>query len=165
MADSRFVSAQESNTVTDAALVSRLRRRDNAAYDELLNRYGDALYGYIYHSTLDAQQSEALLGAAFMRVVEEIDSYAASRPLLVWLYRIVHTVLRDRFSVAPHKARPPLAAAGGLDHLSLEERQVVMLRCVADMSLPEVGYVLAKSNRAVEQLEFQALSSMNALLR
>lgn len=152
--------------MTDAILVARLQRKDSTAYDELVAQYGDVLYGYIYQSTLDQQQSEALLGATFARVVERIDYYrAVEHPLIVWLYRIAHTVTRDRFIATPPKARMPQQAVEALDTLPLEERQVIMLRCVADMSLHETGYVLAKSNSAVKQLQFQALRAMHTLLR
>src|SRR5262245_32503457 len=93
------IPAYENTTMTDAAFVARLQRKDPTAYDALVAQYGDALYGYLYHSTHDHQHSEALLSATFLRVVEQIDSYrAGDPPLVVWLHRIAHTVMRDRFT-------------------------------------------------------------------
>jgi len=38
-------------------------------------QYGDALYSYIFLSTRDRKQSEALLATVFLHVVERINSY------------------------------------------------------------------------------------------
>jgi RNA polymerase sigma-70 factor, ECF subfamily len=171
----------------ESTLVFRLQRKDHAAYDELVAQYGDVLYGYIFQNTHDRQQSETLLGATFLRVVERIDRYTtADPPFIVWLYRIAHTVTRDTLPATPRTGRvrqrtiagstlPSPAADAlsfefghvhtGVDTLSLEEQQVIMLRCVADMSLNEVGYVLGKSNSAVKQLQFQALRTLQELRR
>ena len=147
------------------AFVARLQHKDQATHDALVAQYSDVLYGYLYQSTLDQQQSEAMLSATFLRVIEQIDSYSAEPPFLVWLYRIAHTVIRDTFIATPPKARVPQQAVEALDTLPLEERQVILLRCVADMSLNEAGYVLGKSNAAVKQLQVQALQAINTLFR
>ena len=152
--------------MTDATFVARLQRNDHAEYDQLVDQYSDVLYRYIYESTRDHQQSAALLGAAFVRVVEQIDCYTPGNPpLIVWLYRIAHTLLRDTFIPAPHQPRAIAGASAhgptALNALTPEERQVLMLRCVADMSLHEAGYVLAKSNSAVKQLQIRAMRAMH----
>jgi RNA polymerase sigma-70 factor, ECF subfamily len=170
----------------DARLVARIQRKDHAAYDELVAQYGDVLFSYIFLSMHDRQQSEALLGAALLRGIEQIDRYNPAGPaFLVWLYRIAQTVLRDTLTATPYKARVPQRAVAGstvsspaphalwfesphvheaFTRLALEERQVIILRCIADMSLNEVGYVLAKSNSAVKQLQFQALGALRELM-
>jgi DNA-directed RNA polymerase specialized sigma24 family protein len=74
-------------------------------------------------------------------------------------------VIRDTFIATPPKARVPQQVVEALDTLPLEERQVILLRCVADMSLNEAGYVLGKSNAAVKQLQVQALQAINTLFR
>lgn len=172
--------------MTDTALVTRLKRNDHAAYDELVAQYGDSLYSYIYLSTRDRKQSEALLATVFLRVVERINSYnPADRPLIVWLYRLAHTVVRDTLITMPHPASAPRHAPAGSSvpahaiaaraleaahahdafvALPCEESQIIMLSYVAGMNLNDVGYVLGKNNRAVNQLQFQALRALGAAL-
>lgn len=109
--------------MTDAALVARLQRNDPIAYNALVAQYSDVLYGYIEQSTRDQQQSAALLGAAFVRVIEQIDRYTpGSRPLIIWLYRIAQTALRDTFVPTPHHAIAGASAHGptALDALTPE---------------------------------------------
>ena len=69
--------------MTDHALIARLQRNDHAAYDTLAAQYGDMLYRYLYQSTLNRQQSEALLEATLLRVIAQIDRAPARLPLFV----------------------------------------------------------------------------------
>jgi DNA-directed RNA polymerase specialized sigma24 family protein len=152
------ISSFKHMAMTDA-LIARLQRHDPAAYDTLVAQYGDVLYRYLYESTCDQRRSEALLHATFARVAEQIASYRAGDPPFgVWLHRIAHTILRDSFT----PPSPTMHTLDPLAPLSLEERQVILLRCIANMSLSEVGYVVAKSNDAVRQLQVQALRRMHA---
>jgi len=170
----------------EAALVARLQRKDHAAYDQLVDQYGDALYGYMYHITQDCQRSEALVGATFLRVVEQIDRYSVSDPpFTIWLYRIAHTLVVDALRATPRNGRAaqragalskiPSRAAKGVSvepaeldkpftMLPLDQQEVIMLRCIAGMSLDQAGYVLARSKSAVKQLQFQALRAYRDLL-
>jgi DNA-directed RNA polymerase specialized sigma24 family protein len=48
--------------------------------------------------------------------------------------------------------------------LPLGQQEIIMLRCVAGMSLEEAGYVLARSKSAVKELQFRALRAFRDLL-
>jgi RNA polymerase sigma factor (sigma-70 family) len=170
----------------EAALVARLQRKDHAAYAQLVDQYGDALYGYMYHITQDCQQSEALVGATFLRVVEQIDRYSVSDPpFTIWLYRIAHTAIVDANRATPRNGRAP-QHAGSLSRspsptakelsvepaelheaftmLPLDQQEVILVRCIAGMSLDQAGYVLARSKSAVKQLQLRALCAFQDLL-
>jgi hypothetical protein len=58
----------------------RLKDRDEDAYREVLARYSDPLYRYLYGITGNMQLSQDLLGDAFLRVVEQPTS-AATAPI------------------------------------------------------------------------------------
>src|SRR5262249_22549867 len=82
-------SIDEERVVTDAELVARLKDNDDEAYCEVVARYGDPLYGYIYHLTGDPHLSEDVLSETYLRMVEKIDTYTFYGPRFQgWLYRI-----------------------------------------------------------------------------
>src|SRR6476661_1780872 len=84
---------REGLSVTDAELVVRLKANDESAYREVVVRFGDPLYGYIYSITGDHHLSEDVLGETYLRMVEKIDSYTYyGAPLKAWLYRIAHNL-------------------------------------------------------------------------
>src|SRR5512138_140824 len=91
--------------VTDAELVDRLKANDDAAYREVVARFGDPLYGYIYSLTGDHHLSEDILSETYLRMVEKIDTYTfRGAPFKAWLYRIAHNLAIS----ALKRARPTL---------------------------------------------------------
>src|SRR6476646_5647623 len=84
---------REGSSVTDAELVARLKANDERAYREVVARFGDPLYGYIYSITGDHHLSEDILSETYLRMVEKIDSYTFyGAPFKAWLYRIAHNL-------------------------------------------------------------------------
>ena len=173
--------------MTDAELVARLKANDDEAYRELVARYGDPLYGYIYSITGDQHLSEDVLGETYLRMVEKIDTYTFyGAPFKAWLYRIAHNLAINALRRGQHTAgSADLERAGrqvddpattiaarfeaeelraALAELTAEQQQVVLLRFVAGQSPGEVAQVLDKTENAVKQMQFRALRSLGRLL-
>jgi RNA polymerase sigma-70 factor, ECF subfamily len=173
--------------VTDAELVARLKANDDDAYREVVARYGDPLYGYIYSLTGDHHLSEDVLSETYLRMLEKIDSYEFyGAPFKAWLYRIAHNLAVnalkregrtvqgvDLEQVTRPVTDPALRIADrleaeevrtALNELTEEQRQVLLLRFVAEQSPGEVAQVLEKSENAVKQMQFRALRSLGRLL-
>jgi len=175
------------DTVTDAELVARLKANDDEAYREVVARYGDPLYGYIYSITGDHHLSEDVIGETYLRMVEKIDSYRFyGAPFKAWLYRIAHNLAinalkrarRGAYDAAIEDASvmaddPATALDARLEvedlrlalaELTEEQQQVVLLRFVAGQSPGEVAQMLEKTENAVKQMQFRALRSLGRLL-
>ena len=174
-------------SVTDAELVARLKANDDAAYREVVARFGDPLYGYIYSLTGDHHLSEDILSETYLRMVEKIDTYTFyGAPFKAWLYRIAHNLAINAVKRASRlvgaealeTAAPPVddpattiaarlevdALRSALGTLTEEQQQVVMLRFVAEQSTAEVAQALEKTENAIKQLQFRALRSLGRLL-
>jgi RNA polymerase sigma-70 factor (ECF subfamily) len=178
--------------MSDADLVARLKNRDDEAYREVLERYSDQLYRYIYGITSDVQLSQDILGETYLRMVEKIDTYTFyGAPFKAWLYRIAHnlavnTLKQNRFIVGganlEQVARPitdpairitaqleeeELRAAlrAALPELTEEQQQVLMLRFVAEQSVAEVALALGKTENAVKQMQFRAVRALERELQ
>jgi RNA polymerase sigma-70 factor (ECF subfamily) len=173
--------------VTDADLVARLKANDDAAYREVVARFGDPLYGYIYSITGDHHLSEDVLSETYLRMVEKIDTYTFyGAPFKAWLYRIAHNLAinalkrtrrlvgADAIEAAAAPVDDPAATVAArmeadavraaLAELTDEQQQVVLLRFVAEQSTSEVAQALAKTENAVKQMQFRALRSLGRLL-
>jgi len=173
--------------VTDAELVAGLKANDDEAYREVVARYGDPLYGYIYSITGDHHLSEDVIGETYLRMVEKIDSYVYyGAPFRSWLYRIAHNLAITTLKRARHNAgdaeletaAPPADDPAttvdarldaeelrlALSELTEEQQQVVLLRFVAGQSTGEVAHALEKTENAVKQMQFRALRSLGRLL-
>ena len=173
--------------MTDAELVARLKANDDEAYREVVARYGDPLYGYIYSITGDHHLSEDVISETYLRMVEKIDGYSFyGAPFKAWLYRIAHNLAinalkRRRYTadianleqVAPPVDDPAATIAArceaeelraALAELTEEQQQVVLLRFVAGQSPGEVAQTLEKTENAVKQMQFRALRSLGRSL-
>jgi RNA polymerase sigma-70 factor (ECF subfamily) len=173
--------------VSDSELVARLKANDDAAYQEVIDRFGDPLYGYIYSIIGDHHLSQDVLSETYLRMVEKIDNYVFSgAPFKAWLYRIAHNlalnVLRgDRRLVGvedlERHARPvtdpALRIEAQLDaavvreallELTEEQQQVLLLRFVGGLRPGEVALALGKSENAVKQMQFRALQSLRRVM-
>jgi len=173
--------------VTDAELVARLKANDEDAYREVVARYGDPLYGYIFSITGDHHLSEDVISETYLKMVENIDSYTFyGAPFKAWLYRIAHnlainalkraqrTVGGDALETAGPSADDPAATIvaqleaeelrSAIAELTEEQQQVVLLRFVAGQSSGEVAQALDKTENAVKQMQFRALRSLGRLL-
>lgn len=177
----------EKRVVSDAELVARLKDRDEDAYREVLARYSDPLYRYLYGLTGDTQLSQDLLGETFLRVVEQIDGYTyQGAPFKAWLYRVAHNLAlnalrRERRLVAgadlERVARPitdpairiadqleeaSLRAAmwAALPELTEEQQQVLALRFVTGLSLAETAETMGKNTNTIKQLQLRALRAL-----
>ena len=178
---------REGSSVTDAELVAGLKANDESAYREVVARFGDPLYGYIYSLTGDHHLSEDILSETYLRMVEKIDTYTFyGAPFKAWLYRIAHNLAINALkrtnrlvgAEALETAAPPvddpattIAARLEVDELRTalgtltdEQQQVVMLRFVAEQSTAEVAQALEKTENAIKQLQFRALRSLGRVL-
>ena len=173
--------------MTDAELVEWLKAYNDDAYDEVVARYGDALYRYVYSLTGSHALTEDIIGDTYLRMLEHIAEYSYTGvPFKAWLYRIAHnvavnTLKRDRRLVAVEDlervARPITDPAiriadrldaevvrDALEHLTEEQRQVILLRFVAGQSPGEVAQTLGKNENAVNQLQWRALRALERQL-
>jgi len=173
--------------VTDAELVARLKANDDLAYREVVARFGDPLYGYVYSITGDHHLSEDVLSETYLRMVERIDGYTFyGTPFKAWLYRIAHNLainaMKRAHRLAGAEALETIGSSvddpattvveraeaealrAALAELTEEQQQVVLLRFVAGQSTGEVAQVLDKSENAVKQMQFRALRSLGRLL-
>ncbi|HWQ11204.1 MAG TPA: sigma-70 family RNA polymerase sigma factor [Roseiflexaceae bacterium] len=174
--------------MTDAELVARLKANDDDAYREVVARYGDALYSYIYGITGDHHLSEDVISETYLRMVERIDGYTFyGAPFKAWLYRIAHNLAinalkRRRFTVpvtdmasAEPAGDDPAATVGArmeaeelraaIAGLTEDQQQVVLLRFVGGHSHLEVARALEKTETAVKQLQLRALRSLGRMLQ
>lgn len=172
--------------VTDADLVAGLKNNEDSAFREVVARYGDPLYGYIYSITGNHHLSEDILSETYLRMVEKIDTYTFyGAPFKAWLYRIAHNLAINAMKRERHTVEidPTVTVAtsgdpattieaqmeiealrAALGELTEEQQQVVLLRFVAGQTSREVAEAMDKNENAVKQMLFRALRSLGRLM-
>lgn len=163
-------------------LVGAARAGGAWAFGRLWERFSPVVHGYLRaRGVRDPEDvtSEVFL-AAFRRVG---DFEGDGRAFRAWLFTIAHHMAVDAVRRGPHRHESPvdvvedgrsspsaeesaLAALGGADvdrllaTLTPDQRDVLLLRVVGDLSLEETASAVGKPVGAVKQLQHRALATL-----
>ena len=89
--------------------VARLRRGDLNALAELITRYQNRLYRYLLRIVRQPAEAEDLFQQTWLRVVEKIRSFDASRDFDAWLFTLARNLAIDHLRrIRPQSLDEPL---------------------------------------------------------
>lgn len=167
-------------------LVGRAKQRDSAAWSTIYAENYDAVYRYIYGRLGRREEAEDLASQVFLEALQCIDSYKdMGRPLVAWLFGIARNLSNGS---ARRSKRAPQASTdenelannlpalvdgwssdsmdlvNGINGLTREQRETLVLRFYAGLSAREVGRVLGKTEQAVYALQVRAIASLRRLI-
>jgi RNA polymerase sigma-70 factor (ECF subfamily) len=177
--------------LTTAELVGA-RRREPAAITRIYTAYAPALFRFFVAAVGDRPTAEDLTGDVFKSAIEGLPRFCGPVEALGgWLFQIAHHDLSDyRRRQARNLVQPlddlleEVALAGGaidpeelalervegdrmlaaLRQLTSDQREVLLLRLVADLTAPQVAGILHKSTEAVKALQQRGLASLTRVL-
>jgi RNA polymerase sigma-70 factor (ECF subfamily) len=81
---------------SDATLVARARRGDEAAFEQLMLRHQRYIFNLAYRVLDDYTEAEDITQEAFVRVWRGLSSFRGQARFTTWLYRIVHNLCLNR---------------------------------------------------------------------
>jgi RNA polymerase sigma-70 factor (ECF subfamily) len=166
----------------------RVQNERPLAAEELYREHHEHIFRFLWSRVHDAQLAEDLTGEVFTRMVANLSSYRdRSLPFRAWLYRIARNLIIDHQRKQSSARVMQDVAAQQLDHSSPEDsvdaaltlerlrrtlqqidpeqREVVELRFLAELSLEEASLVLNKSVPAVKALQHRGLAALRAHLK
>ena len=87
------------NQLTDDMLVALYSKGENKAFDELLSRYQDKLFNYIYFVVHNQELAEDIFQETFVKAIVTIQQgrYTADGKFNAWITRIAHNLVIDSF--------------------------------------------------------------------
>jgi RNA polymerase sigma factor (sigma-70 family) len=72
----------------DADLVQRARDGDTRAFDQLILKYGDKLYGLVYNMTSNKEDTHDVLQDVFARAYQSLPKFKGKSTFYTWIYQI-----------------------------------------------------------------------------
>ena len=156
----------------DAELVERCLNGDRGAWEQLVQSHTRLVYGACYRFTNQAEESRDLTQEVFLRVFRSLRTFdAQSGGFRTWLIRLTRNLLIDHYRrTKKHKVLDPLeeqipvleekalvggssdrtlrsreaaeALQAGLQRLSPDLREAVILRDLQEMEYKEIAQVL-----------------------
>ena len=134
----------------DQILVEKVQSGDVAAFDELVRKYRERLYGVIYNLTSNREDAADLTQEAFIKAFSSIGRFKGKSAFFTWLYRIgVNTALS-------HLKRNRYRHFFSLEHIQEEGSHAQVLETLAAKHKSEKGALLSelqeKLNEAMQKL-------------
>ena len=74
--------------LTDEDLIRKFQNGDIGAYTQIVNRYKDRLYNFIYRFVYDIDRAEDILQDTFLKLYTHKNSYREIAKFSTWLYTI-----------------------------------------------------------------------------
>ena len=86
-------------------LVARLKRRDEAAFGELVRLYEGRVFRLVLRMIGDRAEAEDLAQEVFVTVFKSIDSFRGDSKLSTWLYRVAANHCKNRMKYLGRRGR------------------------------------------------------------
>jgi len=168
----------------DERLLIEAAQKDPARFAELYENNFERVYAYVVRRVRDRAETEDLTSEVFHHALANLRRFEwRGISFAAWLFRIAANLISDhwqrqgREQVADEPEQIESAQARSaefedverkatlfrlVDTLPAEQRRVVVLRFVEQKSIKEVAREIRKTEGAVKQLQFRALSSLRA---
>lgn len=154
----------EADQLYERLLVIRCQAGDEGAYRELVERYTPRLTYYLRKLVPQRDRIDDLLQETWIDVFRQLPRLQAAAAFAVWVYRIAHgKAARDwrhqnRLPIEPVVTEPQIAEEdeapfspaqaerihAALDQLVPEQREVLVLRFLENLSYEEIAQVVGR---------------------
>jgi RNA polymerase sigma-70 factor (ECF subfamily) len=176
------------STIDPQELIQKAKAGDQRAFDLIYELYATPLYRYIYFRVSRKEDIEDILQTVFAKAFQSIPAYREQgKSLLAYLYTIARNaiidharkkrdVLSEDYDAYPIPDESPSAVdlvAGRHDGkrvrnailaLSEDQREVITLRFIQDLSYREVAELLGKTEGSIRQLQSRGLRELAIIL-
>ncbi len=180
----KALTARNKERQADERLLIEAAQKDPARFAELYENNFERVYAYVVRRVKDRAETEDLTSEVFHHALANLGRFEwRGIPFAAWLYRIAANLISDRWQrtsreqAADEPERIESEPARGVEFeeverrailfrlvemLPAEQRRVVVLRFVEQKSIKEVAREIRRTEGAVKQLQFRALSSLRA---
>jgi RNA polymerase sigma-70 factor (ECF subfamily) len=157
-------------------------QRDPARFDALYEANFERVYAFVVRRVRDRDTARDVTAEVFHRALEHLPRFEwRGVPFAAWLFRMAANAIVDRAARAAREAGDAAEApAATVEPAALEEaeerarlfrlvatlppdqRAVIAARFAEQRSIREVAVALGRSEGAVKQLQFRALTTLRA---
>ena len=166
----------------DERLLIEAAQKDPARFAELYEINFERVYAYIVKRVRDRAETEDLTAEVFHQALANLKRFEwRGIPFAAWLFRIASNLISDRWQRSGREVADEAVVQSAqanaaeieevewratlfrlVDSLPAEQRRVVVLRFAEQKSIKEVAREIRKSEGAVKQLQFRALTALRA---
>jgi RNA polymerase sigma-70 factor (ECF subfamily) len=143
-------------------VIHRAQSGDRSAFAQLVERYWDRLYRWLYHLAHDRHTAEDLTQETFVKALAHLHTFRAGGSFQAWVFRIAHNSFvnlrrADRRVREPFPDQLPSAADGPADQVMNRETLQLLARAVGRLpSEFRAAFLL----RVEENLSFRQIADV-----
>jgi RNA polymerase sigma factor (sigma-70 family) len=138
-------------------LVECSKEGDTRAFDQLILKYGERLFGFAYHMTSHTGEADELLHEIFAKAHRSIRALGRQSFFDVWIYQIAVTTVSHHLK---NRSRSPGLK---LCHLDETARRIIKPGFPMGVGSPEEGQDLREPQKRINEA-FQLLSESDRIL-
>jgi len=173
----------------DERLLIEAAQQDPARFADLYEINFERVYAYAVRRVGNRAEAEDLTAEVFHQALANLKRFEwRGIPFAAWLFRIAGNLISDRWQRSGREVSDDAAIESAqvksgktspaeieeverratlfrlVDTLPVEQKRVVVLRFVEEKSIKEVASEIRKTEGAVKQLQFRALTNLRARL-
>jgi RNA polymerase sigma-70 factor (ECF subfamily) len=186
MAESRIVLISEKiNRESDELRIIKAARQDPNAFGELYKLYVEQVFRYLYSRVGNVHEAEDITAQTFLVAFESFNKFRQDGRFASWLFTIARNKAMDLFrqrkitssideitnipgdkdplyEVIQSEQTADLSTL--IQTLPEEDRELLRLRYLADMSFPEIAHLLHRNEEAVKKSIYRLLARLQTQL-
>lgn len=181
-----IVSSDEKiNPESDELRIIKAARQDPKVFGELYKLYVEQVFRYLYSRLGNMHDAEDTTAQTFIAAFESFDRFRQDGHFASWLFAIARNKAMDHFRQRKNTAsivemvdipveydplsgviqsEQAVAVSKLIQALPEEERELLRLRFLADMSFPEIAYFLQRNEEAVKKSTYRLLARLHSQL-
>ncbi len=177
------MTSQDSKRDADEIRIINAAQRDPRAFGDLYLQYVERVFRYTFTRIGDVKAAEDATAQTFLAALESLDRYREDGHFASWLFGIARNKAMDYFRW--HSRLIPMEAAGEIpveettlaqviqseqakalskiiQALPEEERELLRLRFMAELTYPEIARLLHRNEEAVKKTIYRLLARLHS---
>ena len=175
------------NTLSDSALMLKVKEGENHNLGLLYERYKKRLFGFFYKMNKDASLSEDLVQNVFIRVLKYKHTFSEDSKFITWIFQIARNEMYDEFKKQKKNQHKDLeevsyAISGNetideeievlentstlkkaLSLLSPEKKELLMLSKFKELKYKEIGEIVGCSEGNARTKVHRAINELKTI--
>ncbi len=168
----------------EARLIVRARDGDRAACADLVERFWQRLFRWLFHLTRDRHAAEDLAQETFLKVFANLNRFQPGTNFTAWIYRIAHNAFANHCRASRKRealpeelfdrGRGPIDdatdreaiedVARAIERLPSDYRAALLLRVDEELSFRQIAEVLGLTEETARWRVFKARQKLLGLL-
>ena len=186
MAESSMeLTSEKIDRMTDEIRIIKAARQDPKVFGELYKLYVEQVFRYLYSKIGNLHDAEDVTSQTFLAAFESFDKFRQDGHFASWLFGIArnkamdHFRRRDRSSHIEVSSEIPVedntlasmikteqaeVLSKLIQALPEEDRELLRLRFLAEMSYPEIARCIHRNEEAVKKTTYRLLARLHSQL-